>query len=116
MTLASSRTLRSAFHSVLTPQQRALAAHRIGSGERVLCGELFDTLRHGGACSLSVIASGGSFEDRDHDDEALALTEALVRHCGCRSFQEAYDGKLVLSHYFSAVMESSQKEILDALS
>lgn len=115
MTLASQQVIETAFHAVLTEPQRLLAADRIRDGERVLCGNEYDFLRVHDACSVEVLAAGGSASDVEHDDEALALVESLVRYCGSRPFQEAYAGRLVLSHYFQAIAESTPEEILAAL-
>lgn len=115
MTLASKQLLSTAFNAVLTPPQRTLAADRIKAGERVLCGIDHDHLRVHDACSVEVLALGGSISDVEHDDEALALVESLVRYCGSRPFQEAYSDRLIYSRYFQAIAESTPEEILEAL-
>lgn len=115
MTLASKQLLSTAFNAVLTHHQRTLAADKIMAGERVLCGLAHDHLRVHDACSVEVLASGGSSSDFEHDDEALALVEALVRYCGSRPFQEAYADRLIYSRYFQAIHDSTPEEILAAL-
>lgn len=115
MTLASQSLLSSAFHAVLSAPQRSLAVARIKAGERVLCGIDYDHLRVHDTCSVEVLASGGSASDVEHDDEALALVESLVRYCGSRPFQEAYADRLVYSRYFQAIADSTPEEILAAL-
>lgn len=115
MTLASLSLLSTAFGAVLTAPQRSLAVARIRAGERVLCGVDYDHLRVHDACSVEVLASGGSVSDVEHDDEAVALVESLVRHCGSRPFQEAYADRLVYSRYFQAIADSTPEEILAAL-
>lgn len=115
MTLASRSLLSTAFQAVLTHPQRSLAAARIQAGERVICGADHDFLRVHDACAVEILASGGSTTDFEHDDEALLLVESLVRHCGSRPFQDAYRDRLVYSHYFQAIADSTEGEILEAL-
>lgn len=102
--------------SVLTPAQRALALSRLAAGDLVACGADHDRLRVNGKVSVALLACGGSATDTSHDDEAIHLTERLVKFCGSIPFQQAYSSKSLLSNYFRLVSEATSETIISALS
>lgn len=102
--------------SVLTPAQRALALSRLAAGDAVACGADHDRLRVNGKVSVAGLACGVTATETSHDDEAIHLTEKLVKFCGSIPFQQAYSSKSLLSNYFRLISESNSAMIISALS
>lgn len=108
-------SLSDAFRQAMTPEQRALALSRIRAGEQVACGSDYDRLRVNGKMSVAGLACGATATDTSHDDEAIHLTEKLIRFCGCIPFQQAYLSKSLLSNYFRLISESNADAIVESL-